>query len=52
MLKAMKSDKVRTIFASIGAEEIGSTPEELKTYLAGETAKWSKIIKETGISPN
>lgn len=52
MLKAMKSDKVRTIFAGIGAEEIGSSPEALKTYLSDETAKWSKIIKETGISSN
>jgi len=52
MLKAMKSEKVQQIFAGIGAEEIGSSPEELKTYLADETAKWSKIIKETGISPN
>ncbi len=52
MLKAMKSEKVQTIFAGIGAEPIGSTPEELKTYLAEETAKWSKIIKDTGITPN
>lgn len=50
MIKAMDTDRVRQIFASIGAEYIGSTPEELATYLAAETEKWNKIIQETGIS--
>ena len=50
MLKAMDTDRVRDIFATIGAEYIGSSPEELATYLAAETSKWSKIIEETGIS--
>lgn len=52
MLKAMESDKVKKIFATIGAEKIGSTPEELRDYLANETSKWEKIIAETGISTN
>lgn len=52
MLKAMDSEKVKTTFATIGAEKIGSSPAELKAYLAEETAKWQKIIQETGISAN
>jgi len=50
MMKAMDNDRVRQIFATIGAEHIGSTPKELADYLAEETAKWKKIIDETGIS--
>lgn len=50
MLKAMETDKVKTTFKTIGAEKIGSTPEELKTYLQSETVKWKKILSETGIS--
>ena len=50
MMNAMDSDRVREIFATIGAEHIGSTPEELAAYLAAETEKWQKIIAETGIS--
>jgi len=50
MLKAMDTDRVKEIFATIGAEHIGSSPEELASYLADETSKWSKIIEETGIS--
>lgn len=52
MVKAMETDKVKTTFRTIGAEKIGSTPEELKTYLQSETDKWKKIISETGISAN
>ncbi|NYT80016.1 tripartite tricarboxylate transporter substrate binding protein [Alcaligenaceae bacterium] len=50
MLKAMETDRVKQIFATIGAEKIGSTPEELRSYMADETAKWKKVIAETGIS--
>lgn len=50
MIKAMDTDRVKQIFETIGAEYIGSTPQELATYLAAETEKWQKIIKETGIS--
>ncbi|MBB5215956.1 tripartite tricarboxylate transporter substrate binding protein [Parapusillimonas granuli] len=50
MLKAMETDRVKQIFATIGAEKIGSTPRELASYMAQETAKWKKIIAETGIS--
>lgn len=50
MINAMNSEKVRNVFDSIGAEAIGSTPEELREYLAAETAKWETVIRETGIS--
>ncbi len=52
MLKAMDNERVKQVFATIGAERIGSSPSELKTYLADETAKWQKIIQETGLSVN
>ncbi|HEY9281830.1 MAG TPA: tripartite tricarboxylate transporter substrate binding protein [Eoetvoesiella sp.] len=52
MTEAMKAPKVQTTFKTIGAEVVGSTPDELKTYLAEETTKWDKIIKEAGIQAN
>ena len=36
MLDAMKTPKVRATLDFIGAEPIGSTPEELRAYLASE----------------
>lgn len=50
MIKAMNTEQVKKTFAAIGAEYIGSTPQELASYLAQETEKWKKIISETGIS--
>lgn len=50
MIRAMDSERVKEIFATIGAEYIGSSPEELASYLAAETEKWGKIIEETGLT--
>ncbi len=52
MIDAMQAPKVQATFKTIGAEVVGSSPEELKTYLAAETVKWDKIIKEAGIQAN
>jgi tripartite-type tricarboxylate transporter receptor subunit TctC len=49
LLEAMKLPEVRARFASIGAEPIGSTPQQLATHLAAEMAKWGKIIQDRGI---
>lgn len=52
LLEAMKQPEVRSRFASIGAEPIGSTPDELAAHLARESARWSKLIAERGITMN
>lgn len=50
LTKAMQLPDVKERFASVGAEPIGSTPEELRKYLASETARWTKLIRERGIA--
>ncbi|MEO7161105.1 MAG: tripartite tricarboxylate transporter substrate binding protein [Polaromonas sp.] len=49
LLDAMKQPDVRARFASIGAEPVGSTPDELAAHLTRESARWSKLIAERGI---
>lgn len=49
LLDAMKTPTAMKRFASIGAEPIGSTPEQLATHLDAEMAKWGKIIATRGI---
>ena len=49
MASALKSD-VREKLAAIGVEVAPSTPKEFSDYMRAEIAKWSKIIKEAGIS--
>jgi len=49
LLDAMKQPDVRARFETIGAESIGSTPDEMAAHLARESARWSKLIAERGI---
>lgn len=37
--------------AAEGTEVVGSTPEELATFLRSETVKWAKVAKAAGIQP-
>jgi tripartite-type tricarboxylate transporter receptor subunit TctC len=49
LMDAMKQPDVRARFESMGAEPVGSTPEELSAHLARESDRWTKLIKERGI---
>lgn len=49
LLDAMKTSDAKARFAAIGAEPIGSTPQQLATHLDAEMAKWGAIIQARGI---
>jgi tripartite-type tricarboxylate transporter receptor subunit TctC len=40
---------MRARFASLGAEPMLMTPAEFGKYIAAETEKWGKVVKEAGI---
>ena len=40
---------VRQRLADLGAEPVGSSASEFKAFLASETAKWSKVIKDANL---
>jgi len=49
-INAVLSDPaLRARFASLGAEPMLMTPAEFGKYVAAETAKWGKVVKEAGI---
>jgi tripartite-type tricarboxylate transporter receptor subunit TctC len=48
-LDAMKQPDIKAKFETIGAESIGSTPEELGKHLNLEIARWGKLIKDQNI---
>lgn len=50
MRDAMDDPKVKETLASIGAEPVGGTPDELRAHLAKETAQWAVLVKERGIT--
>lgn len=49
LLDAMKDPEVTKRFDTIGAEPVGSTPDELAKHLALESERWTKLITERGI---
>ena len=49
LLEAMKDPDVVKRHETIGAEPVGSTPEEMAQHLARESERWTKLIQERGI---
>ncbi|MDO8769681.1 MAG: tripartite tricarboxylate transporter substrate binding protein [Burkholderiaceae bacterium] len=49
LLEAMTQPEIKAKFETIGAEPIGSTPEELGTHLNREINRWGKLIIERNI---
>ena len=50
---AMSDQKVRERMTEAGVFPVTSkSPEEFKTYLDAEAAKWSKVVKDTGAQPD
>jgi tripartite-type tricarboxylate transporter receptor subunit TctC len=49
LLEAMKQPDIKAKFETIGAEPIGSTPEELGAHLNREINRWGKLIAEQNI---
>ena len=47
--KALKLPDIQERFAAIGAEPVGSTPDQLATHLKRETDRWSAIIRDRNI---
>src|SRR6266478_1036834 len=42
---------VREKMLGLGAEPAGNTPEEFASFVRGDQAKWSRLMKEAGITP-
>jgi tripartite-type tricarboxylate transporter receptor subunit TctC len=50
LLEAMKQADIKAKFEVIGAESIGSTPDELAKHLNLEITRWGKVIAERKIT--
>jgi len=42
---------VRDKLATIGLRPLTSTPDELERFIAAEIAKWARVVKDAGITP-
>ena len=48
-VEAMKDPDVMSKLSSQGAILVGDTPDEFRAFIASETAKWAKVIKDAGV---
>lgn len=48
---ALASAWVKEQFVAQGLEPASSTPQVFGAYLAGEVAKWAKVVKASGATP-
>ena len=46
--KALASKEVADVWQSLGAEPGGQSPEEMAKFITAETAKWAKVVKDSG----
>ena len=49
-MKVLAQPDVRASFTKLGLDPVGSTPGELAAIIKSDIAKWTKVIKEAGIT--
>ena len=47
----LRTPGLKEQFAKLGAEAVGSSPGEFAAFVAAESARWLKIIRDKGIKP-
>jgi tripartite-type tricarboxylate transporter receptor subunit TctC len=47
-LKFMKSPEFQKVLADTGSDYVGDTPENFAAFIKAESAKWTRVAKETG----
>jgi len=50
IVSALKTEGVRKVLAARGATPTPSTPEEFAAFIKAELDKWSRVVKEAGVS--
>jgi tripartite-type tricarboxylate transporter receptor subunit TctC len=50
LAKSLAIPAIRERIVSVGAEAVGSSPEEFGAFLKSEFATWAKVVKEVGIT--
>ena len=50
-VRALNLPDVKERLARLGAEVVGNTPAEARSFLRAEVAKWAKTVRAAGITP-
>jgi tripartite-type tricarboxylate transporter receptor subunit TctC len=49
MASTLKTPQVKERFAKLGADPVGSRPDQFGAFIQSEVAKWAKVIKAAGL---
>jgi tripartite-type tricarboxylate transporter receptor subunit TctC len=49
LARIMREPEIKARFADVGAEAIGSTPDEFAAFMVAERAKWAEVVKAADI---
>ena len=49
LVKIVHGAETRERLLKLGAEPVGSTPEQLAALVSSENTKWAKVIKDAGV---
>jgi tripartite-type tricarboxylate transporter receptor subunit TctC len=47
--KALAQADVKERLATLGAEGVGSSPDEFRAFVKAEITKWARVVKEAGL---
>jgi tripartite-type tricarboxylate transporter receptor subunit TctC len=47
---SLSAPRLKEVLVNAGADAVGNTPDELARFFQTEITKWSKVVKEAGIS--
>ncbi len=50
-IQVINTPEVKERFLNAGFEVEGSSPQELSAWIKSEMTRWSKVLKDAGISP-
>ena len=50
--RIVRSEEMRPRLEAMGTFPGGGTPEEFDAFVAAETSKWGKVIREAGVTPD
>jgi tripartite-type tricarboxylate transporter receptor subunit TctC len=49
MASTLTTPQVKERFAKLGADPVGSRPDQFGAFIQSEVAKWAKVIKAAGL---
>jgi len=51
IVQILRMPDVKEKFAAQGVDVVGSTPQQFAAHLKDQSAKWAKVVRDAGVTP-